>query len=154
MSELALTLLRFGFLALLWFFVILTANVLRRDLQAPSNAAVAAVAPGKSRSSSRGKARPRARNLVVTHGSLQGTILPLGSAEVTIGRAPDNTLVVDDDFASGHHARLYPSEGQWIVEDVGSTNGTWIDRTRITGPTLMEPGSPLRIGRTVLELRK
>ncbi|MEI8083934.1 MAG: FHA domain-containing protein, partial [Actinomycetes bacterium] len=95
-----------------------------------------------------------ARNLVVVDGSLKGTVLPLGTSTVTIGRAPDCTLVVDDDYASSHHARLYQSEGHWIIEDTGSTNGTWIERTRITGPTLIELGMPLRIGRTVFELRK
>lgn len=152
MSELALTALRFGFLALLWFFVVITVGVLRRDLSAPSNTPVAGTptrAPRRSRAP-----KFRARNLVVTHGSLQGTVLPLGTAQVTIGRAPDCTLVVDDDYASGHHARLFQNEGQWIVEDTGSTNGTWIDRTRVTGPTLLELGSPLRIGRTIFELRK
>ncbi len=153
MSELALTLLRFGFLALLWCFVLITVSALRRDLQAPDSTAIAA-APTRTghRPTRAGRIRPR--NLVVTEGSLMGTVLPLGSAPVTIGRAADNTLVVDDDYASSHHARLYQTEGRWIVEDVGSTNGTWIDRTRITAPTLLEPGAPLRVGRTVFELRK
>ena len=81
-------------------------------------------------------------------------MLPLGSTAVTIGRASDCSLVIDDDFASSHHAKLFQAEGRWIVEDTGSTNGTWIGRTRITGPTVLEAGSPLRIGRTVVELRK
>lgn len=153
MSELALTLLRFGFLLLLWFFVLMTVSVLRRDLAASSDTPIAG-APTKTMKRPPRAARVRARNLVVTHGSLEGTVLPLGSAPVTIGRAADNTLVVDDDYASTHHARIYQSEGRWIVEDTGSTNGTWIDRNRITGPTILEPGSPLRVGRTVFELRK
>ncbi len=153
MSELALTLLRFGFLALLWFFVIVTVGVLRRDLAAPSAAAMTGAKTKAPKRSAR-QARVRPRNLVVTYGSLEGTVLPLGSAAVTIGRGADCTLVVDDDYVSSHHARLYQTEGRWIVEDTGSTNGTWIDRTRITGPTLLEPGSPLRIGRTIFELRK
>lgn len=152
MTEVALTLLRFGFLALLWFFVLITISVLRRDLAAPATATATAQPGGQRKAVRQGRARPR--NLVVTHGSLQGTVLPLGSAQVTIGRAADCTLVVDDDYASSHHARLYQTEGRWIVEDLGSTNGTWIDRTRITGPTLLEIGSPLRVGRTIFELRK
>lgn len=153
MSELALTLLRFGFLALLWFFVLITISVLRRDLDAPATASLAGTPLRGARKAPR-QARSRPRNLVVTHGSLQGTVLPLGTVPVTIGRADDNTLVVDDDYASSHHARIHQSDGRWIVEDVGSTNGTWIDRTRITGPTLLEPGMPLRVGHTVMELRK
>ncbi len=153
MSTVALTLLRFGFLAILWFFVIMTIGVLRRDLAAPSDTSLASVGTRPPRRSGR-PTRARARTLFVTHGSLQGTVLPLGAAPVTIGRAPDCTLVLDDDYSSSHHAKLYQADGRWIVEDTGSTNGTWIDRTRITGPTLLEVGSPLRIGRTVIELRK
>lgn len=152
MSELALTLLRFGFLALLWFFVLIAIVALRRDLLAPSAVEIASGAT--SHTPRRPPRQARARNLVVTDGSLKGTVLPLGTSTVTIGRASDCTLVVDDDYASSHHAYLYQTEGRWLVEDGGSTNGTWIDRTRITGPTLLELGSPLRIGRTVFELRK
>ena len=74
--------------------------------------------------------------------------------QVTIGRAPDSTLVIDDDYASSRHARIYPAEGTWIVEDLGSTNGTWIDRTRITTPTVLPVGAPLRVGRTTLQVQK
>lgn len=152
MSELALTLLRIGFLALLWFFVITAINVLRRDLAAPSTTAIAQADVRPKPSSRSNRSRPQ--NLVVTEGSLLGTILPLGNTVVTMGRASDCTLVIDDDFASSHHARLFQSEGRWIVEDLGSTNGTWIGRTRITGPTVLEIGSPLRVGRTVMKLEK
>lgn len=152
MSELALTLIRFGFLALLWLFVLITINVLRRDLQAPADTPLSLL-PSKPAKRTRSP-RVRARNLVVTDGPLIGVVVPLGTAPVTIGRAPDNTLVVDDDYASSHHAKIYQADGRWIVEDTGSTNGTWIDRNRIVGPAVLEPGSTLRIGRTVLELRK
>ncbi len=154
MSELALTALRLGFLLLLWFFVYLTVSALRRDIQAPSTAGIPVTTQRRAARRSTRQDRPRARTLVVTHGSLEGTVLPLGTSAVTIGRSADNTLVIEDDYASGHHARLYQSEGRWIVEDLGSTNGTWIDRARITGPTVLELGSPLRIGRSVFELRK
>lgn len=161
MSALALTLLRIGFLAVLWIFVLVVAGVLRRDLAAPQDALVttgrgpgssaAVLSPGRS---PRGRHRSRANSLVVVQGSMQGTVLPLGATPITIGRAPDCTLVINDDYASSHHCRLYPTEGRWLVEDGGSTNGTWIDRTHITGPTVLEVGVPLRVGRTVFELRK
>ena len=152
MSELALTLARLGFLALLWTFVFLVVSALRRDLLAPANA------PLTPRSTTSNDRRPRrakstARKLVVVEGNLEGTVVPLGSASVTIGRAADNSLVLDDDYASSHHAKLYPYEDSWVVEDLGSTNGTWIDRTRITTPTVLGIGQPLHIGRTVVELR-
>jgi len=96
--------------------------------------------------------------LVVTHGSLAGTTVRLAEAPVTLGRAPDSTLVLDDDYASSRHARLFPDSsgdtGRWLVEDLGSTNGTYLDRHRVTGPTPVSMGVPIRIGKTVLELRK
>ena len=60
-----------------------------------------------------------------------------------------------DDYASSRHARIYPDrDGQWIVEDLGSTNGTYLDRSRLTTPTPIPLGAPIRIGKTVIELRK
>ena len=94
------------------------------------------------------------RTLVVTRGSLAGTTIPLGEAPVTVGRAQDSTLVLDDDYASGRHARLYPKDGTWYVEDLGSTNGTYVDRQKVTAPTPVPLGVPVRIGKTALELRK
>jgi pSer/pThr/pTyr-binding forkhead associated (FHA) protein len=74
---------------------------------------------------------------------------------VLIGRAPECTLVLDDDFASARHARLVPQGGgEWVVEDLGSTNGTFLGSARVEGPTRVEAGAPVRVGRTVLELRR
>ena len=87
-------------------------------------------------------------------GPLANTVIPLGVDQITIGRAPDSTIVIDDDYASSRHARIYPTDGGWIVEDLGSTNGTWIERTRITQPTVLTPGTPLRVGRTTLQLQR
>ena len=168
MTEFALTLLRLAFLGALWLFIIITVIALRRDLMQPREARPAATRasarppkpakapkppkPAKqSKASKQGKTGP---SLVVTEGPLSQTVIPLGTAQVTLGRAPDSTLVIDDDYASSRHARLYPSDDGWIVEDLGSTNGTWIDRTRITSPTVLPPGVPLRIGRTTLQLQR
>lgn len=161
MSELALTLVRLGFLTLLWAFVLLTVIVLRRDLRQPAEAKPT----GRQRRAGRAPKAPKppkvakqqkvkGSKLVVIEGPLQGTIVPLGDIQVTIGRADDSTLVIDDDYASSRHARIYPSEGAWVVEDLGSTNGTWIDRTRITSPTVLPVGAPLRVGRTTLQIQK
>ena len=169
MSELTLTLLRLGFLALLWLLVLSILAVLRRDLfgtrvvrRAPRAAGVPAPAAGAQPTTPVGGRRGRApeqprnalRTLVVTEGSLRGTTLTLGQAPVLIGRAPECTLVLDDDFASARHARLYPQDGGWIAEDLGSTNGTFLGGTRLTEPTRIEAGAPVRVGRTVLELRR
>ena len=78
----------------------------------------------------------------------------LSESPITIGRANDTTLVLSDDYASSRHARLFPQDGQWLVEDLGSTNGTYLDRSKVTRPTPVPSGVPIRIGKTVLELRK
>jgi pSer/pThr/pTyr-binding forkhead associated (FHA) protein len=94
------------------------------------------------------------RKLVVTEGPLSGTSLPLRSQGTLIGRSPECALVLDDDYASGRHARIFEQEGRWLVEDLGSTNGTFVDNRRITAPTPLELGTTLRIGRTVVELAR
>jgi pSer/pThr/pTyr-binding forkhead associated (FHA) protein len=160
-SELALTLVRLGFLTLLWAFVLIAVLALRRDLRQPAEARPT----GRERKPARTARPPRppkvakqqkvkGSKLVVIEGPLNGTIIPLGNVQITIGRAPDSTLIIDDDYASSRHARIYPSEGSWVVEDLGSTNGTWIDRTRITSPTVLPVGAPLRVGRTTLQIQK
>lgn len=159
MSELALTLVRMGFLALLWVFIVVLLLVLRRDLRAPSDIKPMTVTPARTPRAPRPPRTARMRgakgtSLLVVEGPLKGTVVPLGTTQVTIGRAPDSTIVVEDEYASSRHARVYQSEGAWIVEDLGSTNGTWIDRTRITTPTVLPVGAPLRVGRTTLQLQK
>ena len=159
MSELGLTLARLAFLGLLWLFVLATVLVLRRDLLQPAEARPIAVGrtarPPKPAKIPKSKtSKVRGAKLVVTEGALAGTVVPLLTADVTIGRAPDSTVVVDDDYASSRHTRVFNSDGVWMVEDLGSTNGTWIDRTRITAPTALPVGVPLRVGRTTLLLQK
>jgi len=118
--------------------------------------AVAAAAPAKPPKPAKpAKARRgAARTLLVTAGTREGTSIELGASPITIGRLPENTVVLEDDYVSGRHARLYPHEGAWVVEDLGSTNGTYLDRTRLTAPMVLPVGTPVRIGKTVLELRK
>ena len=90
---------------------------------------------------------------LLSRGALAGTRLTLAEAQITIGRAEDSTLVINDDYASARHARLVPRGGQWYVEDLGSTNGTYLDRAKVTAPTPVPLGVPIRIGRTSIELR-
>ncbi|GHE31196.1 FHA domain-containing protein [Streptomyces thermocarboxydus] len=167
MSELTLTVMRLGFLAVLWLFVIVAVQVIRSDLfgtrvtqrgsrREAGRQQAARQAPPQQRQQSGGR---RGRNtptkLVVTEGTLTGTTVALQGQTITLGRAHDSTIVLDDDYASSRHARIYPDrDGQWIVEDLGSTNGTYLDRTRLTTPTPISPGAPIRIGKTVIELRK
>jgi pSer/pThr/pTyr-binding forkhead associated (FHA) protein len=152
MSELSLFLLRAGFLALLWIFVIVAFGIVRSDLFGSAQARVQRPQPKKQQKPK--PARKAPRKLVVVAGTLAGTSLNLGNAPVTIGRANDSTLVLTDDYASTRHARLFPRDGEWFVEDLGSTNGTFLDRTKVTQPTPVGQRTPIRIGKTVLELRR
>ncbi len=171
MSELTITLLRLGYLVLLWVFVLAAISVLRRDLYGTRivsrRVRRAQPAPGRPPVVGQpptGAATPPAtpfprrdtvpRRLVVTAGPLRGTIVPLGASAVLIGRAPSCTLVLDDDYSSSRHARIYPEDGQWFVEDLGSTNGTFVDRAQIEAPTTVGIGSQIRVGQSTLELQR
>lgn len=159
MSELAIMLVRLGLLALLWLFVFAAVRVIRLDVYGPRVPKAARPAPQPERRAAPApKAKPARgklpRHLVVTAGTLAGQSIELADAPVTIGRAPDSTLVLTDDYASSHHARLIPQDGQWLVEDLGSTNGTYLDKTKVTRPTPVPAGAKVRIGKTVLELRR
>jgi uncharacterized SAM-binding protein YcdF (DUF218 family) len=157
-QELVLTVARIGFLILLWIFVFTVVGVIRRDLFAGARSRIVAAPRGVgsavlSGGAARVKKGRAAHQLVVTAGSLAGTRITLGEQPITIGRAEDSTLVITDDYASARHARLVPQAGQWLLEDLGSTNGTYLDRTKVNGPTPVPLGVPIRIGRTALELR-
>ncbi|HJY97786.1 MAG TPA: FHA domain-containing protein [Streptosporangiaceae bacterium] len=161
MSELSLTIIRVAFLAVLWLFVIAAIGVVRTDLLGGS-----ATSPRRNRGRQTQNLRPprqarpqrdgrgSPRFLVVTGGALKGTSLDLAQQQITLGRANDATLVLNDDYASSRHARIFPQDGQWIVEDLGSTNGTYLDRQKVTRPMPVPLGVPIRIGKTVLELRR
>jgi pSer/pThr/pTyr-binding forkhead associated (FHA) protein len=156
-SALALQLMRFGFLALLWLFVLAAIRVIRGDLRTSGQARVATPPPARRRGSRASTAQQvgplGASYLIVTEGGLQGTRIGLTGAPVLIGRANDSTLVLTDDYASTRHARISLQDGMWVVEDLGSTNGTYLGPRKLDGPVPMEIGVPLRIGKTVLELR-
>jgi hypothetical protein len=164
MSELTITLLRLGYLILLWLFVLAAISVLRRDIYGtrvvqrrlrnrpdePAPARRGADAPAGGHA----PAPTGPRRLVVTSGPLRGTTVPLGSAAVLIGRAASCTLVLDDDYSSQRHARLYQQDGQWYIEDLGSTNGTFVGRDKVAEPTAVGPGMQLRVGQSTLELQR
>ncbi|MFI9008673.1 FHA domain-containing protein [Actinosynnema sp. NPDC053489] len=152
MPELVMQLTRAGFLVLLWLFVLAALRVVRSDLYAASGLRVPTPKFGKGAAKASRGAKA-ARQLVVTHGALAGTRISLDGRPILIGRADDSTLVLDDDFASTRHARLSMRGTDWYVEDLGSTNGTYLDRAKVTAPLRVPLGSPIRIGKTVIELR-
>ncbi len=155
-SALALQLMRFGFLALLWLFVFAAIRVIRGDLRTAGQPRVAHPPPARRKGSKEPRQPAPSRGpsqLIVTEGGLSGTRIGLTGAPVLIGRANDSTLVLTDDYASTRHARISEQDGTWVVEDLGSTNGTYLGQRKLDGPAQLEVGVPLRIGKTVLELR-
>jgi pSer/pThr/pTyr-binding forkhead associated (FHA) protein len=77
---------------------------------------------------------------------------PLGD-EITVGRAAGCQVTVDDTYVSQLHARVFTRDGQIFVEDLGSTNGTYLNRVKVSGPMVMQKGDRLQVGNTVLEVR-
>lgn len=178
MSELTLLVLRFGFLALLWIFVFAVVYALRTDLfgqrvrrmpvenaassfPAGAPASAAATAPqtqATPRSAPKAKGAPAtvdtARRLVITSGAKEGLELELTPEPLTIGRSGESGLIIRDDYTSTHHARLMLWGEEWVIQDLDSTNGTFLDEARVTVPTPVPLNTPIRIGTTSFELRR
>jgi hypothetical protein len=155
LSELTLFLIRVAFLAILWIFVLSAISVIRSDM---FGARVPEAARGMGGKAPKQKAPPKRRGsptqVVVTQGSNTGATASLADAPILIGRGTDAAIRLDDDYVSTRHARIAASNDQWFVEDLGSTNGTYIGTVRITQPTTVTLGTQIRIGKTILELRK
>ncbi|MCR4512812.1 FHA domain-containing protein [Aeromicrobium sp. 50.2.37] len=162
MSDLTLTLIKIGFLAVLWLFVLSAVSVIRSDIfgaKAPAAKAKrqpkAAAAPkpakgGKKQRTPRGSPT----KLQVVSGPNSGQSVPLGEGPVLLGRGTDAAIRLDDDYVSTRHARFATNGEQWFVEDLGSTNGTYLGSQRITSPTPVGLGLQVRLGKTIVELRK
>ena len=158
-SELTLFLIRIAYLAILWIFVLSAISVIRSDMfgaRVPEAARGADAARKEKRGSKKQppKRRGSPTHVIVTEGSNVGERADLENAPVLIGRGSDAGIKLDDDYVSTRHARIAASGDQWFVEDLGSTNGTYIGTVRITQPTTITLGTQVRIGKTILELRK
>lgn len=177
MSELTLLVLRIGFLILMWAFVFMIVYALRSDLfgnrarklpqptsadafpasplpaaaPAPVAAPVAVTEPVRSQPHASGSTP---RRLVITSGPKEGLEIELPTEQLTIGRSSESGLVIRDDYTSTHHARLMLWNDEWVIQDLDSTNGTFLDGTRVTLPTPVTPGSTVTIGTTSFELRR
>ncbi|WP_349903808.1 FHA domain-containing protein FhaB/FipA [Parafrigoribacterium humi] len=183
MSELTLLVLRFGFLLLLWAFVFVVVYALRTDLfgqrvkrmpteppaptlfPSPPVPLTSAPATAPTSRPSAANANPfrglvagekstEASRLVITSGSKEGLEMPLGREPLTIGRSSESGLVIRDDYTSTHHARLMLWDDGWVIQDLDSTNGTFLDGARVTVPTPVPLNTPVRIGTTSFELRR
>jgi type III secretion system (T3SS) inner membrane Yop/YscD-like protein len=175
MSELTLLILRLAFLAVLWLFVFAVVYALRSDLFGQrlrrqgadvvspfAGAAVAAPAgapsildtPTEAMAVPDGQDVAIAKRLVITSGPKEGLEIELPSEQLAIGRSSESGLVIRDDYTSTHHARLLLWKDGWVVQDLDSTNGTFLDGTRVTQPALIPLNTPVTIGTTTFELRR
>lgn len=182
MSELTLLVLQLGFLVLLWVFVFAIVYSLRSDLfgqrvrklqpdaaaaapapaaafpvPAPASpAAPTAAHPAAPASGPGGEtaSTENATRLVITSGQKAGAEFPLGRDEITIGRSSDSAIIIRDDYTSTHHARLMLWNGRWMIQDLDSTNGTFLNGSRVTVPTPIPLGATVKVGATTFELRR
>jgi hypothetical protein len=160
MSELTLFLIRAAFLAILWIFVLSAISVIRSDMfgaRVPETARNGAPAPARKGKAAKAGRKPRRgapTHLLVVEGENPGTRAELADAPLLIGRGSDAAIKLDDDYVSTRHARVAVSGDEWFVEDLGSTNGTYVGPVRITQPTTIGLGVQVRVGKTILELRK
>lgn len=158
MTELALTTLKFVFLALLYLFIARAVRVIWLDLAGPRSAKprpVTAKRPARvrpaSKSSKKGAASSATvRSLLVTEGGSSSKTIPLRDQPVTLGRASECTLELKDDYVSQVHTRFFAKDGIWHVADAGSTNGTMLNRVRIQEPMPIQPGDEVRLGKAVV----
>ncbi|WP_217177002.1 FHA domain-containing protein [Streptomyces sp. AC495_CC817] len=169
MPELTLLLMRFGFLLLMWFFVFAVVYSLRADLfgvkvrklpadQAAQPAAAPAAPASKPASAKPASTGPAtiatAKRLVITSGPKAGLEIPLGTEPLSIGRSSESALVIRDDYTSSHHARLLLRGDTWAIQDLDSTNGTYVAGRRVTGGAVgLALGTPVKVGATTFELR-
>lgn len=155
MADLIVTLLKVAFVAVLWLFVLLVANVIRSDLfrTAPVGPRERGRVSAPARlPEPRKRGRNEAKVLAIDTGPQAGTRLALVD-EFRIGRSAECALILDDDYVSGDHASLARRpNGDWVLTDLGSTNGTFVNEVRVVTPTVVTASDSLRIGRTQMRL--
>jgi pSer/pThr/pTyr-binding forkhead associated (FHA) protein len=157
MSEIALTVIKVLFLALLWLFILSAVSVIRSDLfgrtvPAPDQPEAQELEspPPPPKRTKRPRGEPRV--LIVTQGSQTGQSAALADGVIMIGRGADCQIILDDDYVSTRHARVVSGENGVYVEDMGSTNGSYVNGQRITAPTTITMSDTVRIGKTILKL--
>jgi len=145
-----LTILKFLFLALLYLFIARAIRVIYLDLVGPR--VPRAPAPVQTSAPKRKRAQPR--ELVVTAADGAARTYPMGPEPLQIGRSEACQVILEDTYASQMHARVFLKDGEWYVEDLGSTNGTYLNRVKVQQPSPVGAGDEIRIGKTSLEVRR
>lgn len=163
MSELALLLVRIGFVAVLWIFIFSLLSVIRADIygrrvirsvaQQSGSSMANQVDTGDTPEISAEVEAGGPSHLYVITGVSAGSKIPLDKRELFIGRAPSCELIVTDEFASSQHAKVVHIGGDWVIQDLDSTNGTYVDGVRIQTPEVLRMNIPVRVGKTTFELR-
>ena len=157
MSDQLLTFLKYIFLALLYLFFLRVLRAVWMELREPKPAPVPGPAPAAVPAPSGRSRKPRQdgeRLVVLEPPDFQGQEFPLGE-ELTVGRAGGcGVMIPDDTFVSQLHARVFRRDGDLYVEDLGSTNGTYLNDKKITAAVAMRKGDKLKIGKTTMEVRR
>ena len=157
MSEIALTVIKVVYLALLWLFILSAVSVIRSDLFGKTVRASDQVQPQEletpaapPRRTKRQRGEPRV--LMISQGNQAGLSADLASGVIMIGRGADCQLILEDDYVSTRHARVVSTPDGIYIEDLGSTNGSYVNGQRITAPTTITMADTVRIGKTILKL--
>ena len=155
MPESLLTILKFCFLALLYLFLLRVVRAVWAEVAGPRAArpAPGAAASAPARRRERGPAKGVLRLRVVEPAAQRGRAYELAD-ELTVGRAAGCQITLEDTYASQLHARVFRKDGQLFVEDLGSTNGTYLNRKKVTAPVALRKGDRLQVGKTVMELSR
>ena len=151
MPVFVLTILKILFLALLYLFIARAIRVIYLDLVGP-RAPQRSPAPASTPAPRRKRAQPR--ELLVTDPDGAARRYPMASEPLQIGRSDACHIILSDTYASQMHARVFPKDGEWFVEDLGSTNGTYLNRVKVSHPSPVGAGDEIRIGKTSLEVRR
>lgn len=151
MPALVLDVLKYVFLAILYIFMARAVRAVYAELS-PRKQGRAPQAARQTTPRGRSKGVPR-KAVVVEGEQLRGKTFELGE-ELTIGRSDKCAIVLDDAYVSQLHARIFSKNDVFLAEDLGSTNGTYVNQRRITAPVELQRGDRVKIGKTVLELKR
>lgn len=154
MPTIVLDLLKYAFLVILYLFIARAVRAIYVDLKPPSRSGpVKGTAPATRQPVRRATKKAPNRVVLLEGASKGGKAFDL-TDEILIGRADKCQIVLTDSYASQMHARIFSKNDAFMIEDLGSTNGTYLNRHKVATPTQLSRGDQIKIGKTVLELRK